>query len=281
MSLNRWGLAPFLVAASLFAGASAHGEELEQRYAKPVASTYLQVGDSELDFETPNDRDAVPIGDLAQITDFHPETDRWTERNNRIRITVWIGAWMLSNELDIHNQEVLGLRINWEVPGFIGIRWNSSAIPFARMEVKSGGGPGASSRYMDGIVHNHTLGLGIFNPELSIDGLAFWAGFGGGLWIFDFSETGVFSGSPGTHSFNEVSIGGFIFVELDYEIADIFHIGLGLKQHVILADFTDEGRFYEFNGTQVAPAGTDGRNEGQFDDLASVFEISLNISILF
>jgi hypothetical protein len=234
--------------------------------------------------------DRVPLSDLAKIEDFHPETDRWTEHNNRIRISMWLGAWLLSNELDIHNDVVVGFRIAWEVPGFIAIRWDSGFVPWARLEVKRAfadtrGNP-RSSREVSGVVHAHTLSLGIFNPELSVDGLAFWAGFGAGLWIYDFSEDDTFASTEGgggsgfdNVDFQEVEIGANIFLELDYKISDIFHVSLGFRQHFILADHTDEGRFYDINGSSQS---TDsGRNDGALDDLAGVTELTLAFSVLF
>ena len=230
------------------------------------------------------DRDElVPLGDLRLAADFHPETDRWTERHNRIRITQWTAVWLFSGELDIHNDIAIGLRLAWEVPGFIGIRLDSGFVPWSRLEVKAPAGFAAnprSSRYVDGVVHSHTLSLGIFNPELSIEGLAFWAGFGGGLWIYSYSESDVFGiDSNIDGDFSDINISGNIFVELDYKIADIFHVGFGIRTHFILADHTDEGRFYDLN--DVNQSIDTGRNDGPLDDLAVVTEFTLNISILF
>jgi len=226
--------------------------------------------------------DEVPTGDLGPVADFHPETDRWTDRNNRIRITLWSGGWAFGNELDIHHDVVVGIRLNWEVPGFIGIRFDVGAVPWpARMEVKAATGVNPqSSRQMAGVVSNWNLSLGIFNPELSVPGLAFWAGFGGGLWVYTFDEDDIFGDGSGVDgSFDDINIGGNIFVELDYKVADILHVGLGTRLHVILADHTDDGRFYELNG--VDQSFGSGRNDGIVDDLALVGELTLNISVLF
>lgn len=230
-----------------------------------------------------NHFDRVVMSDLTQVEDFHPETDRWTEHNNRIRITWWNGGWFFSNELDIKHDYATGLRLAWEVPGFIGIRIDSGIAPNGRLEVKGVRNGAVSSRMLNGYVHSHTLSLGIFNPELSVDGLAFWAGFGGGLWIYNFNESDVFSGQSSANTadadFDDINISGNIFVELDYKIADIFHVGIGIRQHFILADHTDDGRFYSFNGTEQSSGG--GRNDGIIDDLAGVTELTFNLSVLF
>ncbi|MBL4844605.1 MAG: hypothetical protein JKY65_03685 [Planctomycetes bacterium] len=228
--------------------------------------------------------DTVPMGDLRNVEDFHPETDRWTEHNNRIRITWWTGAWLFSKELDLKNDLVTGFRIAWEVPGFIAIRWDSGFVPWSRLEVKQLQPAGnVSSREMSGMVSAHTLSLGIFNPELSVPDLAFWAGFGAGLWVYDYNESDIFSGSSSVDTadgdWSEINIGGNIFVELDYRIMDVFHVGIGIRQHFILADHTDDGRFYALDG--VDQKGLGGRNDGIIDDLAGVTELTFNLSILF
>ena len=60
---------------------------------------------------------------------------------------------------------------------------------------------------------------------------------------------------------------------------DIFHVGIGIRQHFILADHTDDGRFYSFDN--VDQSGLGGRNDGIIDDLAGVTELTFNLSILF
>lgn len=308
MSFVR-GLVPVFAAAVLSLPAMAQAGELDSCRVQTRGNTPLiadsGVGQANLgyEFEALSDEirlegsgsdlldgeiqlglDSVPMSDLRNVEDFHPETDRWTEHNNRIRITWFTGGWFFSNELDIKNDVVTGFRIAWEVPGFIGIRWDSGFVPWSRLEVKALRADGStSSREMSGIVHAHTLSLGIFNPELSVDGLAFWAGFGAGLWIYDYNESDIFSGSSSANTadgdFSDINIGGNIFVELDYKIADVFHIGIGIRQHFILADHTDEGRFYAFDG--VDQSGVGGRNDGIIDDLAGVTELTFNLSVLF
>ncbi|MCA8921531.1 MAG: hypothetical protein KDD82_06950 [Planctomycetes bacterium] len=226
--------------------------------------------------------EAIPLGDLSPVADFHPETDRWTDRHNRIRLSVNLGVWLFGGELDIENTHVLGLRLGWEVPGFIGIRLHSNFALQAQLEVKAiNGAGGVSSRHADGIVSNHGLSLGIFNPELSVGGLAFWAGFGGSLWIYDFNESGILSDGDlqVNADWSDSNISGHIFIELDYKVADIFHIGVVYVQHAVLADHTDEGRFYSLNG--VDQSVDTGRNDGIFDDIALVGELTLTLSIYF
>ncbi|MEZ6188617.1 MAG: hypothetical protein R3F62_26890 [Planctomycetota bacterium] len=224
----------------------------------------------------------IPLGDLSPVADFHPETDRWTDRHNRIRLSVNLGYWFFGGELDIEPAFVTGLRLGWEVPGFIGIRIHSNWAFQSRLEVKAVAGAGnVSSRQANGVVSNHGLSLGIFNPELSIGGLAFWAGFGGSLWIYDFQENDILSDGDLAidADFNDQNLSGHIFVELDYKIADIFHIAFLYKQHFVLADHTDEGRFYSLNG--VDQSFDTGRNDGIFDDLALVGEFTITLSIYF
>jgi len=232
--------------------------------------------------EAGDEDELIPLGDLSPVADFHPETDRWTDRHNRIRLSVNLGAWIFGGELDIKNTHVVGLRLGWEVPGFIGIRLHSNFALDAKLEVKAvNGAGGVSSRYADGIVSNHGLSLGIFNPELSVGGLAFWAGFGGSLWIYDFNENEILSDGDLDVSadWNDSNISGHIFIELDYAIADIFHVALLYKQHFLIADHTDEGRFYDLNG--ALQSSDTGRNDGILDDLALVGELTLTLSIYF
>lgn len=277
MSFERRGLGALVAGLlALFVQTPAVAGELERRFAEVSnSSTTMQVGNPDLDLEP------IELGDLRQVEDFHPETDRWTERTNRIRITPWVGGWFFSDELRIHHDVAIGMRLSWEVPGFIGIRIDSGVVPWSRMEIKGTGGLGTrSSRWMDGYVHSHTLSIGIFNPELSVDGLAFWAGFGGGLWLFNYNENDVFGENSGVDAeFDDTNVSGNIFMELDYKIADIFHIGVGARLHVLVADHTNDGRFYDFNDTQQS-AGFD-RNDGIIDDLATVTELTFNISVLF
>jgi hypothetical protein len=279
MSFERPGLLALrvgLVVGLLGTVASgARAGELDRCYAemhKPAASAPTEARAADLDRTTQ--------ADLKPIEDFHPETDRWTERTNRIRITPWIAAWFFSGELNVQPDVAIGVRISWEVPGFIGIRLDSGVVPWSNLEVKGARAANPNSvRYATGVVHSHTLSIGIFNPELSIDGLAFWAGFGGGLWFFDYHEADIFGNGSGIDAdFTQTTFGANIFLELDYKITDIIHVGTGLREHVLFASFTDDGRFYEFNGVKQ---GSSGRNNGILDDLAVVTEWTVTLSILF
>ncbi len=174
---------------------------------------------------------------LVRVEDFHPETDRWTERNNRIRITSWTGAWLFGTSADIQNDVVTGLRLSWEVPGFIGIRVSSGFVGWSRLRVRAQDGGQTFRSTARGIVHGHTISLALFNPELSTIGLAFWAGFGGGLFLYDYEEPGRFTPTTTTdEELDDVSLSGHVFVELDYRVVDVFHIGLGLRQHLLVGD---------------------------------------------
>lgn len=293
MSFLRWGTAPLMAGAALMLlGGTARADELDACRTQ-VRGTPLQVASTDLGLDEPglDVRDTVEFGDLQLTEDFHPETDRWTDRNNRVRISMWTGVWVFSGELDLETTAPIGFRINWEVPGFIGIRWDSGFVPWAQLEVKNGTGANRDTEHAFGWVHSHTLSIGIFNPELSVDGLAFWAGFGLGFWIYNFDDDVGFDNTANDVNveFNEVdgilgdedalNIAGNIFIEIDYAIADVFHISLGLRQHILLADHTTLGRFYTLDGASQST--DDGRNDGQFDDLAGVTEITINFSFLF
>jgi len=225
---------------------------------------------------------------LELVVDYHPEVDRWTERNNRIRLTPYIGAWFYSNELDIENNVALGLRLSWETPGFISIRFETAFSPFSRLKVKPGGSPNPSStRHADGTVTNAYLSVAIFNPELSSAGLAWWAGLGTGAWIFDFNESAVQGRGTRTDvSFNEVTPAAKLFLEVDYKITPTLHVGFGVAEHILYASFTDKGRFYNVNGVQGGTGGggvlvQNGRNDGLIGHLALITEVTFNLSLVF
>jgi len=181
--------------------------------------------------------DSEPEGSfLRPVEDFHPETDRWTEHNNRIRLSSWTGAWFFGTDLDIRHDLVTGARVSWEVPGFIGIRWDSGLAPRSRADVDGLVGGARISRRTRGVVHAHTLGLAIFNPELSVPNLALWAGFGAGVFAYDYDEPQALRGATQVDDLEGFSFSVNVFVELDYRIVDVFHVGLGLRQHALLGD---------------------------------------------
>ena len=249
--------------------------------AQPTLISDLQLEAEPLSVELDDwglERELLPLADLRLLTEFHPEIDRWTERNNRIRMTFYVAAMFFSRELRIQDDIGLGGRLNWEVPGFISIRIDSNVVPWSRMEVKvpSPINPN-SSRHMSGMVHSHFLNIGLWNPELSDDDLVMWAGFGAGVWIYDYSEADIIPQVDG--EFSDYNLAGNAFLELDYKVIDIFHVSFGVRLHGIWADHTDDGRFYKING---ADAARDGRNEDDIrEEFAIVSEFSINFSVLW
>lgn len=225
---------------------------------------------------------------LQLYTDYHPTVDRWTERNNRIRLRTWVGAWFYSGELDVRHHIATGLDVSWEVPGFIAIHFEAGVSPYARLEVKPGGSANArSSRHADGIVSNAYLSLAIFNPELSNENLAFWAGVGAGVWYFDFNEDSVQNNAvPTDVEFQELTPAGKLFIEIDYKVSSIIHIGFGFATHILYAEHTDDGRFYDVNGVQggVGTGGAltqDGRNDGTIGHLSVIWDVHFSLSLVF
>ena len=220
--------------------------------------------------------------------DYHPTVDRWTDTNNRIRLTPLMGAWFFSGELDVEHNFVTGARVSWEVPGFIAIHFDTLVSPLARLEVKPGGSANAaSSRHVDGNVISGYVSVAIFNPELSSENLAWWAGLGVGGWYMLFEEDNVQNSGIQTEvEFEEILPAGKVFIELDYKISDNFHIGLGIAAHVLYSTHTDDGRFYDVNDVKggVAAGGAltqDGRNDGFVGHLSLVTELTLNLSLVF
>lgn len=223
-------------------------------------------------------------------TDYHPTVDRWTERNNRIKLSLLAGGLVFSGDLDISPVGFGGLRISWEAPGFIGIHFDAALAPYVQLRVKPGGNVNDTNaeKKADGYVSHFYLSLAIFNPQLSTENLAFWAGAGAGVWYFDFDEDDVQDASPlqTDVSFQELVPAAKVFVELDYRITQTIHIGFGAAGHVLYAEFTDDGRFYDVNGQQggVATGGAftqDGRNDGAVGHLALVFDVHASLSFVF
>lgn len=226
--------------------------------------------------------------DLRLLKDYHPTVDRWTERNNRIRLSPYVGVWMYSGELDVRHHVSYGLRLSWEAPGFIAIHFEGATSALSRLEVKPGGSANArSSRHATGLVSNFYLSVAIFNPELSNEDLAFWAGVGGGFWYFMFDEDSVQNGAiPTDVEFEDYVPSAKVFFEIDYRISQTLHIGFTFATHVLYAKFTDDGRFYDVNGISggVGAGGAltqEGRNNSFFGHLALVTEGNLSISLVF
>ncbi|MBI3724747.1 hypothetical protein HY251_12450 [bacterium] len=223
------------------------------------------------------------------LADFHPETDRWTERNNRIKISLIGSGMFFAQNLRITHNCAGGVRISWEVPGFIGVRLEEQMIGWARMEVREG--PGGISgnhnkRHMDGIVNYNSLSVAIFNPELSYPAnLVMWAGFGVDLWYYNFADRDIRRPGPGgtfdneQYTFYDWNVGGNAFFDLEYKITDIFHVGIEIREHVLYAPQTERGEFYKINGhTQGKPHN---RNQDFIVALSAVHEVQLTISVLF
>src|SRR5262249_17299610 len=95
---------------------------------------------------------------LEPIADYHPETDRWTERNNRIKISLWGAGWFFSQNLNIAHDAAVGLRVAWEVPGFIAIRLDGGFVPWSHLLVRIDNGNGSfSDNLVPGIAINSSL----------------------------------------------------------------------------------------------------------------------------
>jgi len=277
MSFERRGLGALVAGLLGLAFQSpASAGDLDRRLDQPAKGTVVyQVGNADLGVTSPIE-DAIVLGDLQPTEDFHPETDRWTERTNRIRITPWWGYWGFSHELAIEDDVAVGIGLRWEVPGFIGIRLDYGAEPWSRLNVRIDGPAGSFKHHVYGVVHAPTLSIGIFNPELSIKDLAFWAGLGGGLFIYSYHSN--FEAGH-TIDYDKINFAGNVFIELDYKIVDQFHIGVGLREHVIFAPQTDDGRFWDIDSASASHAS--GRNGGLVDTLATCTELTMNISVLF
>lgn len=226
--------------------------------------------------------------ELQALTDYHPTVDRWTDRDNRIRVKMPISWLLYSGELDVKPNVGIGLSISWEAPGFIAIFFEGMISPFSRLEVK----PGASlnprsSRHAEGFTANAYLSIAIFNPELSNEDLALWAGVGAGAWYFNFNDDSTQNSiAPSDVEFQDTVPAAKVFFEIDYRVTPNIHVGFGTALHVLYARFTDDGRFYKVNGISggVGLGGAltqENRNEGFLGHLALVTDIHLNLSVVF
>jgi hypothetical protein len=241
--------------------------------------------------EVGEDNAEVAAAELEKIwaEDFHPETDRWTERNNRIKISFLTSVLAFAENLRILPDLGFGLRVSWEVPGFIGIRLDSVAVPWSHMRVADFGQSQTTNdthHDMQGFVDVTSLSIAIFNPELSAaPNLAMWAGFGADMWNYHYAE--LFGGAPAGHieyAYIDYNFGGNLFFNLEYKLADIFHIGFEIKEHIVYAPQTERGEFYKVNsetGFGLHTFGTPHSRNALPVALSEVLELQLHVSVLF
>lgn len=292
--IQRWRVLVGILCL-LSAGSVAHAEDssLDDNRAIEIRSLYdvgrmAKASKKDTSVSELDDLFADVDDELELLVDYHPTVDRWTETNNRIRVTLYTGAWFYSGELDIKQNIMFGARVSWEVPGFIAIHFDLAHSPYSRLEVKPGADPsGRSSRHAWGSVTTGYVSVAIFNPELSSEKLAFWAGVGLGFYYQDFRERSVQNNVfPTKVESQELTPSSKVFIELDYKISDTLHVGGGIATHFVYADFTDDGRHYDVNGVQggVASGGRltqSDRNRGILGDFAVITELTLNISVVF
>lgn len=275
------------------AASTPSASQIEGKLAAPGARPATLFGFGAEALAAPIDEEApaetaTPLQRLERVADFHPETDRWTDRNNRIRLSPWVAGWFFSNNLKVEHDMAMGLRLAWEVPGFIGIRLDSGIVPWSHLDIHFPNPQkpsGLTDRRIPGIAANIALTLGIFNPELSTPAgpLAFWAGFGPEIWIFSYKQDNVaFSSSTVKYSSmddfpRELNWGAQIFIEMDFKISDLLHAGLGFREHIFRAPQTKRGRFWTIDGTRA----DNGNTRGNPMLLATVQDIFVELSILF
>jgi len=272
------------------------GGEIEEQLRKPILepTPLLAAPATEL---APSEGELVgdPVGeaiDLAKVwaADFHPETDRWTERNNRVKLTLYGCGMFFGQNMRIYNDAGIGLRVSWEVPGFIGIRFDSVLLPFSHMVVRNVGKTSTtdSNRSMRGFVDCSSISIAIFNPELSAaPNLALWAGFGVDVWSYHYDQ--LIAGATGTsrrYQYVDFNLGGNMFFNLEYKITDIFHVGVELREHVVYVPQTERGRFYKVDnlvaGIGLHTVGSKhSRNQGLPIALSAVEEFQLHVSVVF
>ena len=300
--IRRRGLAPALFALSapavaliLLSPSSAKAGELDDRLDQ--AKTLFGGEQKDLTLAPDAvDEVAAAADEIEKIwaADFHPETDRWTERNNRIKITFYPSLTFFGGNLrllnDILGNAGIGGRISWEVPGFIGIRLDNSYLPFTRMIVRNvgtGDTGGNHHRNIDGFVDITSFSIAIFNPELSFaPGLAMWAGFGVDWFNYHFTERLGFFGQPVhvQYQYIDYNFGGNFFFNLEYKITDIFHVGFEWKEHIIYCPQTERGEFYKTdfgNGSLHTAGSPHSRNQNIPIALSMAEEFQLHFSVLF
>lgn len=319
----RRGVAPAVsalfvpaVATLVLLAAPVRAGDLDSAVNAPAQPTLFGAGPIELkpapgELDDSATRSAVEEIEKVWLADFHPETDRWTERNNRIKVTLYGSALFFGQNLRIADDGGVGLRLSWEVPGFIGIRLDSTLVGWSHMRVRTanaldtqGNGTTATAsvdhtRNMQGFVDVTSLSIAIFNPELSFaPNLAMWAGFGVDVWSYHYDELEP-TLVPGTTAatmanarfyYVDFNVGGNFFFNLEYKIADMFHVGFEIREHIVYAPQTERGEFYKVDAGGAPGSNSPGvhtvgaphsRNQGLPFALSAVHEFQLHISILF
>ncbi len=280
----------------LLASPAYAGGEIEQQVRQPAQEAVPILGMPSADLPPVGEVDEIaalgePIS-LEKIwaADFHPETDRWTERNNRVKITLFGSALFFGQNLRIYHDAGVGLRVSWEVPGFIGIRLDSVIVPFSHMVVRNIGKTSTndSNRSMRGFVDCTSLSIAIFNPELSAaPNLVMWAGFGVDLWEYHYDQfLPNAGGTSRRYQYVDWNLGGNLFFNMEYKIVDTFHIGFELREHVVYAPQTERGRFYKIDnvvgGVGLHTSGAaHSRNQNIPIPLSAVEEFQLHVAVVF
>ncbi len=297
----RRGIAPavsmlFVPAVALvLSGSQARAGDLDAALADAKAPEPTLFGESATKIKTvPAEESTAPsfADEIARLwaEDFHPETDRWTERNNRIKLTAFASAMFFGDNLRIHPDGAAGVRISWEVPGFIGIRLDTAGAPWSHFRVRDAQqtlDTGDHSRFIQGFFDVTSLSIAIFNPELSFaPNLAMWAGFGLDVWSYHYDALIGSQGTSRRYQFVDFNAGGNLFFNLEYRIVDVFHIGMELREHVVYAPQTERGEFYKIDniipGIGLHTIGSPhSRNQNLPVALSAVEEFQLHISVVF
>ncbi len=288
---------PAVVTLIALSAGTARAGEIEDQLKAPqkpetlfgIEATSLTPSAAELE-----EQPVLQASEQAKLwsADFHPETDRWTERNNRIKISLYGAGLFFGNNLRIHHDAAIGLRVSWEVPGFIGIRFDGVAIPWSHMLVRNTGkvATGSSWRTMKGFVVCNSLSIAIFNPELSaVPNLAMWAGFGVDWWNYHYNQLiRTAGGTSRRYQYIDYNFGGNLFFNLEYKINDFFHVGFEIREHIVYAPQTERGQFYKVdNLVQGVGLHTVGRPHDRNQDLpgelplSAVHEFQLHVAVVF
>lgn len=288
------------VATLFLAATPAHAGELEDVARKPAAVAPASLFGGEATQLTPTANEDLAGDPVLQATemakvfaaDYHPETDRWTERNNRVKLTLYGSALFFGTNLRIQHDGGIGLRISWEVPGFIGIRLDNVYVPFSHIRVRNTGrtSTNSSTRLAEGFLNLTSLSIAIFNPELSAaPNLAMWAGFGVDLWEYHYNSfIHTSAGQARRYQYVDWNVGGNFFFNLEYKISDLFHIGFEWREHVVYAPQTERGQFYKVDnlvqGIGLHTKGTPhSRNQDFLAEipLSMVHEFQIHVALVF